>query len=238
MTASPRSLSLARRSLARLTRLLTLRRDPPERRAARHARVGPAHLWQMKREFQRDFLLRAGLAPQHRLLDLGCGTLRGGLPLITYLEPGHYTGIEARDDVLAEARLELREARLENRHPTLLHCTDLSQLSLPARFDFIWCFSVLIHMEDAIAAEALAFAARQLGDAGVLLANVNEGVAPERGWQGFPVVTRPLGFYAGLAARAGLQMTPLGTLHELGHVSGNASADAQIMLRFARGQAG
>ena len=238
MTAPQRPPYFVRRSLARLTRLLTPRRDSRERQETRHARVGPVHLWQMKRDFQRNFLLRAGLAPHHRLLDLGCGTLRGGIPLIAYLEPGHYTGIETRDDVLAEARLELREAALENRHPTLLHCTDLSQLSLPTLFDFIWCFSVLIHMEDAITADALAFAARQLGDAGVFLANVNAGIAPERGWQGFPVVTRPLGFYAGLAARAGLQMTPLGTLRELGHVSGNASADAQIMLRFARVQAG
>src|SRR4030095_1595155 len=111
---------------------------------------------------------------------------------------------------------------------------DLSQLTLPDRFDFIWCFSVLIHMEDAIATEALAFAARHLADAGALLAHVNVGVAPEGDWEGFPVVTRPLDFYAGLAARAGLRMTPLGTLRELGHVSGNAAADAQIMLRFAR----
>jgi 2-polyprenyl-3-methyl-5-hydroxy-6-metoxy-1,4-benzoquinol methylase len=236
MTAAVRARSFARRSLARLTRWLGSPRESA-RRAARHAQVGPAHLWQMKRDFQRDFLLRQGLAPHHHLLDLGCGTLRGGIPLIAHLESGHYTGIEARAEVLAEARLELREVGLEDRRPALLHCTDLPQLSLRTRFDFIWCFSVLIHMEDAIAADALAFAARHLSEAGALLANVNEGIAPERDWQGFPVVTRPLAFYAELAARAGLEMRSLGTLAELGHVSGNAAADTQILLRFARGRA-
>jgi SAM-dependent methyltransferase len=232
--AAPRLPELARRSLVRLTRLFGARRADADPGATRHALVGPAHLWRMKREFQIDFLRRMGLAPQHRLLDLGCGTLRGGIPLIEYLAPGHYTGIEVRAEALVEARRELAEAGLEQRKPELHLCGDLSQLSLPARFDFAWAFSVLIHMDDAVAANALSFAARQLAAGGALYANVNAGEAPPRRWQGFPVVTRPLAFYAELAGRVGLAMTPLGALRELGHVSGDAAADAQWMLRFAR----
>jgi hypothetical protein len=65
-------------------------------REGRHGRVGAPHLWRMQRAFQIDFLQRMGLDRQHHLLDLGCGTLRGGLPLIAYLSAGNYTGIDVR----------------------------------------------------------------------------------------------------------------------------------------------
>src|SRR5262245_30090573 len=90
-------------------RLATLFASTAERR---HARVGPAHLWRMKRAFQLDFLRCTGLERGQRLLDLGCGTLRGGLPLIEFLDAGHYTGIDVRAEVLDEARGELAEAGL------------------------------------------------------------------------------------------------------------------------------
>jgi SAM-dependent methyltransferase len=214
---------------ARLDRLLAPSIVPAER----HALVGPAHLWKLKRQFQIDFLRSAGLEPHHRLLDLGCGTLRGGIPLIAYLEPGQYTGIEVRANVLEEGMRELAEAGLEDRRPDLRVCADLSRLELATSFDFVWAFSVLIHMEDAVAAQALVFVARHLTASGVFFSNVNLGNALERRWQGFPVVTRPLGFYEELAARVGLQVESRGPLRDLGHISGDAAADAQSMLRFA-----
>jgi len=223
-----RLLNLCRAFGARMRRPSGL----PAKPEARHALVGPGHLWRQKRAFQIDFLRRAGLEPQHRLLDLGCGTLRGGIPLIAYLEPGHYTGVEVRTEVLEEGRRELEESGLEIRRPDLRTCSDLSHLDLATRFDFIWAFSVLIHMEDAIAAQALGFAARHLAASGALFANVNLGGAPQRLWQGFPVVTRPQRFYEELAARVGLRVENRGCLRDLGHVSGEASADAQSMLRF------
>ena len=39
-------------------------------------------------------LLRLGLRPQSKLLDIGCGCLRGGYWLIHFLDPGSYFGIE------------------------------------------------------------------------------------------------------------------------------------------------
>jgi hypothetical protein len=46
----------------------------------------------MKRDFQIKFLIEAGLEPEHYFCDLGCGTLRVGLPVIEYLAPGRYFG--------------------------------------------------------------------------------------------------------------------------------------------------
>ena len=66
----------------------------------RHALVGPAHLWEMKRDFQIQFLKAMGMKPEHYLFDIGCGTLRGGIPLISYLHSGHYFGAEVRAEAL------------------------------------------------------------------------------------------------------------------------------------------
>src|SRR5258708_35261752 len=43
---------------------------------------------------QLTYLLQAGLAPNSKLVDLGCGVLRGGYWLIHFLDTGCYCGIE------------------------------------------------------------------------------------------------------------------------------------------------
>jgi SAM-dependent methyltransferase len=216
-------------------RLALLFATPAERR---HARVGPAHLWEMKRAFQVEFLRRMGLERRQRLLDLGCGTLRGGLPLIEYLDAGHYTGIDVRAEVLDEARSELAEAGLAHKAPVLLHARALGELELATRFDVIWSFSVLIHLDDAALEQAFAFAARHLAPHGSFLGNVllpgpsgpGSRGGSERQWQGFPVVTRSLDAYRAAGAHHDLGLRDLGSLAGLGHNSGDPEQDGQHML--------
>lgn len=57
-------------------------------------------MWKEIGRLQFDFLVAHGLAPSHLLLDMGCGTLRGGLHFIRYLEPGHYWGVDKGRDLL------------------------------------------------------------------------------------------------------------------------------------------
>jgi hypothetical protein len=42
----------------------------------------------------RPVLLRQGLAPSDCFLDIACGSLRGGVYFINYVNPGNYLGIE------------------------------------------------------------------------------------------------------------------------------------------------
>ena len=205
-----------------------------EQAKRRHGLVGSPALWEMKRRFQIDFLRRRGLQPHDHLLDLGCGTLRGGIPLVQYLTPGHYTGIDIRPETIEEARAELVQHGLDDRGAVLRAVDRVDGLDLGRRFDAVWAFSVLIHMDDGHLEEALAFAARHLAPAGVLYANVNVGARAPGGWQGFPVMWRSLQAYTDAARRAGLAMDDLGALGELGHVSGVAAQDAQRMLALRR----
>jgi SAM-dependent methyltransferase len=188
----------------------------------------------MKREFQIEFLKQAGLRPSHRLLDLGCGTLRGGVPIIGFLDPGNYFGIEARGEVLDKGRKELRESRLEEKVPTLIVAGDLARVSLPVKFDFIWAFSVLIHMRDDVLDGCLRLAAAHLSTEGRLYANVDASQRPDGHWEGFPMVFRSLKFYEAAAARWGLRIEDLGPLSSWGHASGVESHDEQRMLKLWR----
>ncbi|MGA9875034.1 MAG: class I SAM-dependent methyltransferase [Solirubrobacteraceae bacterium] len=203
------------------------------RPVSRHALVGRPHLWAMKRRFQFEFLISRGLKPEQRLLDIGCGTLRGGIPVIEYLQPGHYVGIEAREDVLEEGRRELAEAGLEDKQPLLIHSTDLTRVQLADPVQLAWAFSVLIHMSDEILDACLGLVARVLAEGGEFYANVVLGTRPEGHWQGFPVVARNRDFYETVAARHGLAIDEVGTLESLGHKTGT-SQDQGTMLRFTR----
>jgi len=200
--------------------------------ARRHAMVGPSHLWQMKRDFQISFLKSVGMSPEHYVLDFGCGVLRGGLPIIEYLNPGNYYGIESRKAVLEEGIATLHESGLHSKAPTLLLVADISQATLDRRFDFIWAFSVLIHMEDDVLDTYLQFVSTHLQDKGRMYANVKIGNERDGRWQEFPVVSRSREFYTAAAERHGLRTVTIGTLQSLGHVSGSPGQDLQIMLQF------
>ncbi len=200
----------------------------------RHALVGPARLWKMKREFQIRFLNDMGLKPEHYLFEIGCGTLRGGVPLIQYLENGHYFGVEVRGEVLDEGRKELKKAALEGKNPTLLLSPDISQLTVNRKFEYIWAFSVLIHMDDKILNDTLAFVSKHLSEAGVFYANVNIGDRKDGKWQGFPLVWRHLDLYTRACSMSGLVVSDLGPLKELGHIANVGPQDNQRMLRIAR----
>ena len=198
----------------------------------------------MKRAWQIHFLKSQGLKPEHRLLDIGCGTLRGGIPLIDYLDAGHYAGCDVRPEALEEGRKELADAGLEAKRPALVCGDDFAataaalDAAVPggdATYDFLWAYSVLIHMKDEILDDCLRFAAGRLADGGVFYANVNLGERDDGGWQKFPVVWRTLEFYRSVAARHGLAVAEIGTVADHGHVSGNKLGDAHRLLKITSG---
>ncbi len=200
----------------------------------RHRAVGPSEFFQEKRQFQIEFLKRQGLKPHHSFLDVGCGSLRGGIPVIDLLDAGNYMGIEVRSEVLAEARKELAASGLEHKRPELILGGDFDTLESPRRFEFAWAFSVLIHMEDHISEACVKWVAEHLKDGGRFYANANVGPTRDAmGGEGFPVLTRELEFYESHAEKAGLHLTDLGTLESFGHDFG-LGGDKHHMMRFER----
>ena len=71
------------------------------RRGRRLVRPDPAEhrgyvggMWEEIGRVQFDYVVRQGLKPQDILIDVGCGSLRGGRLFIAYLNPEHYLGID------------------------------------------------------------------------------------------------------------------------------------------------
>lgn len=55
---------------------------------------GNDEFWDLIRSLQFRFLVDRGLAPSDTLIDVACGSLRGGVDFIRYLDPGRYLGID------------------------------------------------------------------------------------------------------------------------------------------------
>jgi SAM-dependent methyltransferase len=61
---------------------------------------GPPRLFESAGRLQLATLVREGLYPSSKLLDIGCGCLRAGYWLIRLLDPGCYFGIEPNAQML------------------------------------------------------------------------------------------------------------------------------------------
>jgi hypothetical protein len=56
--------------------------------------------WHRVSALQFDMLIEKGLRPNDVLLDLGCGSLRGGCKFIPYLDAGHYIGADKHIELI------------------------------------------------------------------------------------------------------------------------------------------
>jgi cyclopropane fatty-acyl-phospholipid synthase-like methyltransferase len=202
--------------------------------SARHSLVGPGDLWDVKRRFQIEFLQRTGLKPHHRLLDFGCGTLRGGIPIIDYLDAGNYIGLDVRTETLKEACVELEESGLDVKYPTIMHCHNLSFISFHDGFDFIWAFSVLIHLSDEKIDQFLAFASKSLSPSGIIYANVFLGNQPDGTWRNFCLVRRTHDFYKSRCDNYGLVAEDIGELRDFGHISHAKTEEEEASHRMLK----
>ncbi|HEV2299990.1 MAG TPA: class I SAM-dependent methyltransferase [Stellaceae bacterium] len=121
----------------------------PEAEAPWH-RTFVGGLWDEIGGLQFEFLKAQGLEPQHRLLDIGCGSLRAGVKLVPYLEPDHYFGIDAKKKLLdAGYREELMPAGLADRLPRANLCCSqrFEHGGLPDRsIDFGICAAVFTRL--------------------------------------------------------------------------------------------
>ena len=109
-------------------------------------------MWNKIGQLQFEFLLFRGLRPDHYLLDVGCGPLRGGVNFIQYLNHGHYFGIDKHVQFLRAAKeIELPRYKIEHRQPNL-HLNSEFDLSFVPReiyFDYILAFALFNHLDPA-----------------------------------------------------------------------------------------
>ena len=105
-------------------------------------------LWDTLGALQFEFLVGEGLRPDHYLLDVGCGSLRGGVRFIRYLDAGHYFGVD-KDEALLEAGrdVELGRATYDEKRPVLASMDDFGFSRLPHdAFEYALAQSVFTHL--------------------------------------------------------------------------------------------
>lgn len=109
-------------------------------------------MWEEIGKLQFEFLKARGLKPEHKLLDMGCGSLRGGLWFVDYLDRGGYHGLDINESLIVAGRQELRLSQLEGKGARLLVDDAFRASRFHIQFDFAISISVFTHLPmDSIA---------------------------------------------------------------------------------------
>ncbi|MEV5438046.1 class I SAM-dependent methyltransferase [Streptomyces sp. NPDC052682] len=192
------------------------------RDAARSAEAAVGHTpspqaWARIGRMQFDYLVRHGLRPHHRMLEIGCGNLRAGRLFIDYLDTGHYHGIDISPHILLAAQDTLVRDGLQAKLPYLVLTDDLTFAFLPdAHFDVVHAHSVFSHSPRHVIEECFAHVGRILAPGGFFdfTFDRTEGEEHQVLHEDFYYRTETL---AGLAARHGLAARFMTDWEELPH---------------------
>ncbi len=113
-------------------------------------RAAVGGLWAEIGRLQFEFMVREGeLSPEMKLLDVGCGCLRGGVHFIPYLDPGNYFGIDSNPSLIdAGYSVEVPRHGLAGRidRDQLLVTDDFGAWRFGVSFDRAIAVSVWTHL--------------------------------------------------------------------------------------------
>ena len=104
-------------------------------------------MWETIGPLQLAFMAEQGLEPQQCLLDIACGSLRGGAHFIRYLEAGNYLGLD-KDAGLIEAGVtkELEPGLLEEKRPEFVMSATFEFDQFSKRPDYSLAQSLFTHI--------------------------------------------------------------------------------------------
>lgn len=117
---------------------------PQQRRQDHREAVGG--MWDVIGRLQLDFMKGQGLKPEHRLLDIGCGSLRAGRFFIEYLKAGGYLGLDVDEALVKDGLLhEVDPKVVEEKRPGFAFNYDFN-FSFDEKPDFALAQSVFTHL--------------------------------------------------------------------------------------------
>ncbi len=151
---------------------------PAESLQARSERIaetvflgGPAQDFERVGRLVFEVMLREGLAPSSRVLDVGCGALRVGYWLMRFLDGGCYHGIEPNREMLNVGLEQIVEPDVvERARASFTYNDDFDLRKAGSGFDFVLARSIWTHASKPQIAAMLESFARVAAPRGVLLA--------------------------------------------------------------------
>lgn len=161
-------------------------------------------------EYHLEYLKRYGLLPGHCILDFGCGFGRTAIPLLGYLKPGRYVGVELSAERIRLAREWVARDGLEDTRPRWIVSMDSSMPYLEdGSVDYIWANSVFTHMPRGETEKAILGAWRVMQPGGVALFNYSISADDSVRNSGIKDFQYPPGLIEGLVRKTGFAVERL-----------------------------
>jgi len=106
-------------------------------------------MWEALGDLQFAYMKSVGLLAHHKLLDVGCGSLRGGVHFIPYLEPKHYFGFDINQNLMEAGLTNELSDELRQSHIRAENFSSSDDFTYPAQWqalDFAIGLSLFTHL--------------------------------------------------------------------------------------------
>jgi hypothetical protein len=138
-------------------------------------------LWEEAGAAQFEFLCSQGLKPHHYLLDIACGSLRGGTKFIPFLDAGHYMGVD-QEEMLIQLGVEkeLGPKLYTEKKPQLLVSDSFEFDKLDHSPHYALAISLFTHLPESMILDCLIKLRRTIRNDGIFFASYSETDRPRR----------------------------------------------------------
>lgn len=108
--------------------------------------VGPPTYYDLIGVTQFSMLTTFGMRETSTLLDIGCGSLRGGRFSIVYLRPGNYFGLEPNSWVTEDGlQAHFGDEMVRRKKPSFVHDDSFTLTRFNRKFDYLIAHSIFTH---------------------------------------------------------------------------------------------
>ncbi|MGK0420590.1 MAG: hypothetical protein ACJAT9_000248 [Polaribacter sp.] len=110
------------------------------------AYIGPPLKYDLVGAMQFNLLTSFGIRDFHKLVDIGCGSLRSGKLMIPFLRKGNYYGVEPNNWLIEEGvKNELGNEIISLKSPTFSNTSNFDLQSFETKFDYLIAQSIFSH---------------------------------------------------------------------------------------------
>lgn len=183
--------------------------------------VGPEVRYDLVAAAQFVILTYLGLREYHTLLDIGCGSLRGGKLFIPYLLPEKYFGVEPEKWLVEDGiKYELGKDILTVKRPRFLYSDQFQFSEFGMEFDYLLAQSIFTHASQSQIRKCLSEAKKVMHKNSLLIATVMPGDSDYEGdeWVYPEAITYTLKTMYGLVREQGMYLYKLDWPHPGRHI--------------------